>query len=74
LSSEELALPDLASCLNTPGTILFGVDEAPPAPLSFGLPDSQDFRGFEVELIAGWPRLTEPVTFVAIAGSVSGCQ
>jgi ABC-type amino acid transport substrate-binding protein len=28
-----------------------GVDESPPPPLCFGLPDSPDFRGFEVDLV-----------------------
>lgn len=32
-------------------TLLFGVDEAPPAPLNFGLPGTPDFRGFEVDLM-----------------------
>jgi len=44
-------VPDLSNHLENPGTILFGVDEAPPAPLNFGLPGSQDFRGFEVDLM-----------------------
>jgi polar amino acid transport system substrate-binding protein len=44
-------LPDFSNCLTTPGTILFGVDEAPPAPLNFGLPGGHDFRGFEVDLM-----------------------
>ena len=54
--SEPPILPDLTSCLNTPGTILFGVDEAPPAPLNFGLPGSPDFRGFEVDLMHATAR------------------
>jgi len=28
-----------------------GVDESPPPPLCFGLPDGADFRGFEVDLL-----------------------
>jgi len=44
-------LPDLSRWLDSPGSILFGVDEAPPAPLNFGLPGSPDFRGFEVDLM-----------------------
>jgi ABC-type amino acid transport substrate-binding protein len=28
-----------------------GVDESPPPPLCFGLPDGPDFRGFEVDLL-----------------------
>jgi polar amino acid transport system substrate-binding protein len=32
------------------GTLLIGVDEAPPAPLNFGTPGSPEFRGFEVDL------------------------
>jgi polar amino acid transport system substrate-binding protein len=51
MSSSPPTAPDLSRCLNTPGTLLFGVDEAPPAPLNFGLPGSQDFRGFEVDLM-----------------------
>ena len=62
--------------LETPGTILFGVDEAPPAPLNFGLPGSREFRGFEVDLMyavarrlglvpqfrsAPWSRILEDV-------------
>jgi ABC-type amino acid transport substrate-binding protein len=35
-----------------PGVLLIGVDEAPPAPLNFGLPGSPDFYGFEVDLTA----------------------
>ena len=30
-----------------------GVDHAPPAPLCFGLPNTSDFRGFEVDLLDG---------------------
>lgn len=37
--------------LCTPGIIVFGVDEAPPEPLNFGLPGSPEFRGFEVDLM-----------------------
>jgi ABC-type amino acid transport substrate-binding protein len=32
------------------GRLVVGVDEAPPAPMNFGLPGSPDFRGFEVDL------------------------
>lgn len=31
--------------------IRVGVDEAPPAPMNFGLPGSRDFHGFEVDLL-----------------------
>jgi glutamine transport system substrate-binding protein len=30
--------------------LVVGVDEAPPAPMNFGLPGSPEFRGFEVDL------------------------
>ena len=32
------------------GRLVVGVDEAPPAPMNFGVPGSSDFRGFEVDL------------------------
>lgn len=38
--------------LNTPGVLLVGVDASPPPPLHMGEPDSPDFSGFEVDLIA----------------------
>jgi polar amino acid transport system substrate-binding protein len=44
-----------------PGVLLIGVDEAPPAPLNFGVPGSTDFKGLEVDLtaaIAAWLHLT----------------
>jgi ABC-type amino acid transport substrate-binding protein len=41
-----------AEALIAPGVLLIGVDEAPPAPLNFGLPGSPDFYGFEVDLAA----------------------
>jgi ABC-type amino acid transport substrate-binding protein len=41
----------LDAALLTPGELLVGVDEAPPAPLNFGTPAGRDFRGFEVDLI-----------------------
>jgi ABC-type amino acid transport substrate-binding protein len=31
-------------------TLLVGVDQSPPPPLNFGLPGSDEFRGFEVDL------------------------
>lgn len=38
--------------LGSGGNILtVGVDESPPPPLCFGLPDSPDFQGFEVDLL-----------------------
>lgn len=33
------------------GVLTVGVDESPPPPLCFGLPDTPDFRGFEVDLL-----------------------
>ena len=38
--------------LITPGVLTVGIDASPPPPLHMGDPESQDFSGFEVDLIA----------------------
>jgi ABC-type amino acid transport substrate-binding protein len=38
--------------LITPGALIVGIDAAPPPPLHMGEPDSPDFSGFEVDLMA----------------------
>lgn len=38
--------------LITPGVLMVGIDASPPPPLHMGEPDSPDFSGFEVDLMA----------------------
>jgi ABC-type amino acid transport substrate-binding protein len=33
-------------------TVRVGIDDAPPAPMQLGNPDTGDFRGYEVDLLA----------------------
>jgi len=37
-------------------TLLVGLDDAPPAPIQIGSPDTGDFRGYEVDLLLGLQR------------------
>jgi polar amino acid transport system substrate-binding protein len=39
-----------------PGSLLVGIDDAPPVPLQIGNPETGDFRGYEVDLLEALAR------------------